>query len=197
MVEAMPELEDDLKRIHESKAAYERLYHSTRSALLPRLEPMLPPELRAQWDAEDLFEEAFIKAIGNLQKFEWRGEGAWYAFLTVIADHIIKDALRRKSRVNVRLVAGDSQNGVHASKIADPRSNGVGTVTRRDTIEEILCHLSARDAELVRLKYLKCLSDEEIAARVGKSVVATRKAIHRALERFADIGLRHMSRPPE
>ncbi len=190
----MTEIEDDLKRLHDNTSAYERLYKRTRDALLRRFDAMIPDALRADWDGEDLFEEAFIKAAGSIASFEWRGEQAWFGYVLVTASNIVKSALRRKPLVSARLVAaGDSRPGLRESRVPDPRSSATGAVARRDAVEEILRHLRPQDAELIRLKFYGALKDEEIAARVGKKANAVSKALQRALERFAAAGLLHLT----
>ncbi len=190
----MAEIDDDLRQIHDSTSAYERLYKRTRDALLDRFDAMIPGVLRADWDGEDLFEEAFIKAAGGIASFEWRGEQAWFGYVLVTASNIVKSALRRKPLIRARLVAaGDSRPGLRESRVPDPRSSATGAVARRDAIEETLRRLGPHDAELIRLKFYDALKDEEIAARLGKKTNAVSKALQRALERFAAEGLLHLS----
>jgi RNA polymerase sigma factor (sigma-70 family) len=174
--------------IHTNKEAREALYRETRRVILPTLEAWIPRELKPRWEAEDLLHEAFLRATENLQGFEWRGEDSWRNFVLTIARHCIQDALKRKSRLDVRFAHESQSAGLRGSQIADRAPRASGIACDRDSVEAVLKRLRASDAEVIRLKLFEALSDEALAKRLGKSVDAARKAFQRAMVRFAAVG---------
>jgi RNA polymerase sigma factor (sigma-70 family) len=180
----MTSTEEHLMRIQGGQASREELYRQTRKDLLPVLERLFPPSLRSRWDAEDLFHEAFLRAVSGLDSFEWRGEHSWRKYVLKTAKNCILDAQKRKSRLNVRLEHSEPRGGVRASGLAARGRSDTTLARERDFVERIFAGMRKTDVDLLRLKLLEGLSDEEVAARVGKSLAAVRKGLQRAKSRF-------------
>jgi RNA polymerase sigma factor (sigma-70 family) len=184
----MADLEEFIKEVQAGRKARDDLYRVTRDSVLPTLEHLIPAELRPRWDPEDLLHEAFLRAVESLGRFEWRGEASWRSFILTIAKHCIQDALKRKSRADVRFTHESGHGGIRASWLPDPAPRTSDVVSRRETVETVLARMQEGDANLIRLKVIEGLPDEEVALRTGKSIEATRKAIQRARARFAETG---------
>ena len=194
----MGDIRQYLDDIRNGRRASNELYSETRQTLLPTLKRWIPKDLQSRWDAEDLLHEAFLRAMENLGSFEWRGNGSWRNFILTIARHCIQDAMKRKSRMDVRFTRGSSVGGLRSSEVVDPRQAHAELITDRDSVEAVLDRMSRSDARLIRLKVLESLSDEHVADKIGKSPETTRKAIHRAMVKFTEIGQRLWGRktPP-
>ena len=195
----MGDIRTYLDDIRNGKRASNELYSETRQILLPTLKRWIPKDLQSRWDAEDLLHEAFLRAMESLGTFEWRGNGSWRNFILTIARHCIQDALKRKSRMDVRFTRGSSEEGLRSSEVIDPKQAHPEMISDRDSVEAVLGRMPPSDARLLRLKVLESLSDEQIAVRIGKSPETTRKAIHRAMVKFTEIGQRLWDRriPPD
>jgi RNA polymerase sigma factor (sigma-70 family) len=192
----MSSIEKHVKDLKAGIDAREALYNETLPLVLPYLERWIPAALRPKWEPMDLFHEAFLRAVEGLRRIECADEASWRNYVLTIAHNAIRDALRRKSRLGVRLADHGSEGGIPASAVADAQPRPSELASREETVERALEHLSESDAVLVRLKVVECLSTEEIAARLGKGFEATRKAVYRALGRLREVG-RELWPPPE
>ena len=98
--------------------------------------------------------------------------------------------------MDVRFTRGSSEEGLRASELVDTKQAPSELICDRDSVEAVLGRMPPGDARLLRFKVLESLSDEQIAAKIGKSTEATRKAVQRAMVKFTEIGQRLWSRKP-
>ena len=164
----------------------------------PRLARMLAREGRALLRYEtvdDLVQGVQVRALKARERFAWRGDAEFHAWLAGIARQHVADrldywkALRRGSRTVVRLtvssVAGDGS-------VPAPAAAEKGPATRALRREQLLlitrarALLSPRDQELVRLA-ADGIALEEQACRLGIGHDAAQRASHRAFERLRKI----------
>jgi len=174
-------------KIQGGRSAHDELYRKTRRDLLPAIERLIPDQLRKRWDPEDLYHEAFLRTVARLDEFEWRGESSWRGYVLTTAKNCVRDAVRRRSFINVHIEHGDAKGGVRVSRIpaeGPPVSEIAGRV---DLIEHVFAGMTDADVQLLKLKLLEGRGDQEIAERLDKSVAAVRKAVQRAKARFVEI----------
>ena len=151
----------------------------------PRLERWargrLPAGARDLYETSDLVQETMIAALGRLQDFEPRHDGALLAYL-------------RTAVVNrIRTLAGRARRRGHAvelhSGLVDPGPSALEDAIGREAIdrfERALEQLRPEDRDAVHLKIELGLPYEEIASALGKpTITATRMAVSRALARLA------------
>ena len=163
------------------RRAFEALYLAHRDQLAIRLERKLGRRARVESSLEDLLQETFLRALGLLDRFEWRGEGSVLRWLVAIGEHLILNAAQKAGRGPIKLELGPGR---------EPRDPGVSPsrAMRREErlrrLEKALAGLSPAEREAILAMRIDGLSLDEAARRLGKSPDAIKKAVTRALERL-------------
>ena len=152
---------------------------------LPRLRRWasgrLSSSLRSSRNTQDIVQDAVLKALPHLGRFEIRNEGSLMAYLRQAVRNRILDLHRQHVR---RPMRDELPEEVPAHE-ATPLSEAIGTEAE-ERYERALELLSADDRAAVVLKVEFGLSHAEIAERLKKpSVAATRMAVSRAIARLA------------
>jgi RNA polymerase sigma-70 factor (ECF subfamily) len=141
--------------------------------------------LRDPADAEDVAQEAFIKAYRALPHF--RGDSAFYTWLYRIAINTAKNALAARDRNPVSYEL-DMQNNDDSSdvvsRLRDPETPEGLALTEeiRDTVNQAIESLPEDLRTAIVLRELEGLSYEEIAASMDCPVGTVRSRIFRARE---------------
>ena len=112
--------------------------------------------------AEDLTQEAFVRALGG----RWEASGQERAWIFQIARNLARDHLRAAARRPVTTVLTE-----HQGPGADPASSLA--------LDAALATLDVADREVFLLKELGGLSYAEIASACGLSPDAVRSRLHR------------------
>ena len=149
---------------------FEALYRATRDDVYAYVATLL----RDRAAAEDVTSATFERAYRKRRSFD-RRRGAERAWLFGIARNAALDELRRRRRI--------------ASLVAEPEAedrtgDGVEVALRRTAVLAALGNLSARDRELVALKFHAGLSNRELAQvlDISESAVGTR--LYRVIEKL-------------
>jgi RNA polymerase sigma-70 factor, ECF subfamily len=134
------------------------------------------------WDAEDLAQEALLKAFAH-----W---GVTYpevrdvkAYLISVAANTWIDIVRRRE-VEARFIATSAANTEVSIAATDDDLSSAGTV--RDAGARLLRLLSPQQRAAVVLKEVFDMSLEEIARLLATSTGAVKAALHRGRERLAE-----------
>jgi RNA polymerase sigma-70 factor (ECF subfamily) len=141
--------------------------------------------LRDPADAEDVAQEAFIKAYRALPQF--RGDSAFYTWLYRIAINTAKNALAARDRNPVSFEL-DTQNNDESdglvNRLRDPETPEGLALTEeiRDTVNHAIESLPEDLRTAIVLRELEGLSYEEIAASMDCPVGTVRSRIFRARE---------------
>jgi RNA polymerase sigma-70 factor (ECF subfamily) len=148
-----------------------RSYHHRLLRYLRAVEPRL---------ADDLVGEIWVAVAQRVDGFEG-DEGAFAAWLFVIARNRLADARRRAARRRTDPVATVPDRGV------DPFEDGViDRLDARAATELVAAVLSPVQAEVVLLRTLGDLPNTEIATMLGRDETWVRVTYHRALKRLRD-----------
>ena len=154
-----------------------------------RIYSMVHQLLRNQQDAEEVTQDAFIRAHRGLANF--RGDSAFSTWLYQIATNLARNRYwywwRRKRDKSVSFDAPVSaENDMTLADVipADVETPGDITVTTEfvDRIGTCMQKLSAKHREILILRNVKNLSYEEIAAILAISVGTVKSRIARARE---------------
>ena len=154
-----------------------------------RIFSMVHQLLRNQQDAEEVTQDAFVRAHRGLVNF--RGESAFSTWLYQIATNLARNRYwywwRRKRDKSVSFDAPiGSENDLTLADVipAEIETPGDITVTTEfvNRIGTSMDRLSAKHREILVLRNIKNLSYEEIAAILGISVGTVKSRIARARE---------------
>jgi RNA polymerase sigma-70 factor (ECF subfamily) len=149
---------------------FESLYRSSRDDIYAYVATLL----RDRGAAEDVAALTFERAYRRRRTFD-RRRGEERAWLFGIARNAALDELRRRSRLA----------GMFSEAVADPRSEDPADVAlRRTALRSALAALSAREREIVALKFHGGLSNAELARvlRVSESNAGT--LLHRTMQKL-------------
>jgi RNA polymerase sigma-70 factor (ECF subfamily) len=141
--------------------------------------------VREPADAEDVAQEAFIKAYRALPQF--RGDSAFYTWLYRIAINTAKNALAARDRNPVSFEL-DTQNNDESdglvNRLRDPETPEGLALTEeiRETVNHAIESLPEDLRTAIVLRELEGLSYEEIAASMDCPVGTVRSRIFRARE---------------
>jgi RNA polymerase sigma-70 factor, ECF subfamily len=141
--------------------------------------------LRNPADAEDVAQEAFVKAYRALPQF--RGDSAFYTWLYRIAINTAKNALaaRERNPVSYELdLQGSDDSPDMVSRLKDPETPEGLALTEeiRDTVNHAIGELPEDLRTAIVLRELEGMSYEEIAASMDCPVGTVRSRIFRARE---------------
>ena len=135
-------------------------------------------------DAEDIFQETFIKAFRSIGRFRPGPETTFSAWVYRIGINCSIDHLRRVRR---RGEVGQSEAGMAGLK-ADPRTSnpeidrGRAEVSAR--VEEVLATLPPRQRMVFVLRHYQEMKVREIAASLGCSEGSVKTQLFRAMDAF-------------
>ncbi len=141
--------------------------------------------VRSPAEAEDIAQEAFIKAYRALPQF--RGDSAFYTWLYRISINTAKNAIaaRERSPVEYDLDLQDNESSWEAqSRLRDPDTPEGLVLTEeiRQTVNSAIDQLPEDLRTAIVLRELEGLSYEEIAAAMECPVGTVRSRIFRARE---------------
>ena len=141
--------------------------------------------LRNPADAEDVAQEAFVKAYRALPQF--RGDSAFYTWLYRIAINTAKNALaaRERNPVSYELdLQNTDDSSDMVSRLKDPETPEGLALTEeiRDTVNHAIEQLPEDLRTAIVLRELEGMSYEEIAASMDCPVGTVRSRIFRARE---------------
>ena len=137
-------------------------------------------------DAQDMSQEAFIKAFNSLASF--RGDSKLSVWLYRIVSNVCLDFLRsRKRRQTVSLNMDDGEGGSSELEIPDLSAMPEEELNRRLTREAVrkgLLSLPEDQREILLLRKIEGLSYDEIAQALGLEAGTVKSRIFRARKRL-------------
>ena len=157
------------------RAAFEQLVAKFQGPLEAAVRGAIDPGLRATVDVDGILQETFLRAFKCVDRFAWRGEGSFSAWLRGIARNIVLDTLRKRRPAHGLTLA----ETMAVEDVSPSRAARRGE--RFDRLEEALGGLRPDHRQVLVLSRLKGLSIAEIAARMERSPDAVKKLLARAL----------------
>lgn len=153
-----PEQEDALiRQVPHDPQAFKPLYQQ----YFPRVHAYIHYRVSSAQDAEDLISETFFKAIRNLGRFRWHGEGSFAGWLFRIAHNLVVDYYRRNTRVGL-----SSTPNENLAEPSDQSPLPEETMMQKETflqMRALIAQLSPRRQEIITLKFFGSLRNYEIA----------------------------------
>jgi len=156
----------------ELDAAFERLYRECRDDLYSYVAGLL----RDRSAAEDVTALAFERAWRKRRGFNPK-RGTRRAWLFGIARNAALDELRRRKRHTELSGDAPDPDAVEPAEAAD-------VAVRRAALRAALAELTARERELVALKFFAGLANAEIATVIGTSESNAGTRLHRVIEKL-------------
>ncbi len=151
---------------------FERLYRSSRDDVYAYVATLL----RDRAAAEDVTALAFERAYRRRRSFD-RRRGEERAWLFGIARNAALDELRRRRRLAALVSDPEDRTGETTQEEAD-------VVLRRTTVRSALAVLTARERELVALKFHAGLTNAELARVLGVSESNAGTMLHRVMQKL-------------
>ncbi len=137
--------------------------------------------LRNRENAEDITQDAFIKAFQNIHQLKDQTKfGAW---LAVIASNLARNFLKREKRIDYtdgEIIIKNSSEANYTEEIA-MRSLEI------DRVQQAIKALPPDHYQVVVLQYYYDLRIEEIASMLKLSPGTVKSRLHRARQRLAKI----------
>lgn len=131
--------------------------------------------IKDQTDAEDVFQETFIKVIDNIQNYK---EGNFKAFLFTIARNISIDNLRKRSKNPEKnlstLIINENEEEQNTNEYLFAKQD-VFDIIKKTEIEELnraIEKLPIHYKEIIYLKHFANLSFEEVS-KITKTPIGT------------------------
>jgi RNA polymerase sigma-70 factor (ECF subfamily) len=153
---------------------FEELYRSCRDDLYAYLVTLL----RDPAAAEDVTALAFERAYRKRRTFD-RRRGEERAWLFGIARNAALDELRRRRRV-AQIVADPQDPATSEQHAAD----GNDVTLRRTTVRAALAQLTAREREIIALKFHAGMTNAELANVLGVSESNAGTLLYRVMEKL-------------
>ena len=134
--------------------------------------------MRNEHDAEDVVQEASLRALRYFRTFEGGNGRAW--FLRIVRNTCIG---RRGARVHVSTDLFDEERHSPAGAAADPETLMLQSQTAA-VIDEAMDQLPQRSRELLVLRELEGLSYREMADAIGVPIGTVMSGLSRARQAF-------------
>ncbi len=161
------------------RSAFEELLGMQRGHLRSWIDSRVGQKLRVSIDVEDILQDTQLRALESIGRFVWRGEDSFFRWLCVIAQHLIWNASKKRSRRETRLVVEPPGPGM-------PPSTDMRRKERLDRLEQSLQNLRPDEREAVRLSRIEGLRIREVAERMNRPDSTVQSIIARALKKLRD-----------
>jgi RNA polymerase sigma-70 factor (ECF subfamily) len=120
--------------------------------------------------AEDIFQDAFCKAIDCIRKGKYNEEGKFLPWIMMIANNLCMDHFRRNKRMPV-IVDSDGKDILNLMKFAEEnKEDGMMRDQSVKHIKEMVELLPADQKEVLILRHYADLSFKEIAEMTGTNI---------------------------
>lgn len=185
---------DEVVLVRGAKAGDERCFEALlaphRAALTAFVSRRIPRSLRRKITAEDVLQEAYLTAHTKLEQFEYRGEGAFRAWLWQIAQLKLQESIRRFAGTAKRGAAAELSRGARqdtfqfAARQGTPSEHAMaGELEER--VQRALGRLSEDYRRILQLVRLEHQSLQEAAFCMERGYEATKKLYGRAVTALA------------
>ena len=179
--------DDDLVKLYESgnNKAFEVILNRYKS----RVYTYIFLIVRNKELTEDIFQEAFIKAIATIQQGRYVESGRFLGWINRIAHNLIIDHFRKEKNENTFSTDGLEYDFVNNSKYSEKSFEDV--INNEQVLQDVVHlvnYLPDSQQEVVRMRFFEDLSFKEIADRTNVSI---NTALGRM--RYAILNMRRMA----
>ncbi|HRG02783.1 MAG: sigma-70 family RNA polymerase sigma factor [Paludibacteraceae bacterium] len=161
--------DDDLVKLYEkgNNSAFEVILNRYKSRVFTYIFLIV----RNKELTEDIFQEAFIKAISTIQQGRYVESGRFLGWINRIAHNLIIDHFRREKNENTFSTDGLEYDFVNNSKYSEKSFEDV--INNEQVLQDIVHlvnYLPSSQQEVVRMRFFEDLSFREIAERTDVSI---------------------------
>jgi len=144
--------------------------------------------MRDREQADDIFQETFLKALVTIRRGAYSSNGKFGAWITRIAHNLMMDSFRQERAESPVCIEGD-RDVLNDSRLSDPtiEDSIINDQTLAD-VRRMVDLLPDNQREVVFMRYYQDMSFNEIAAATGVSI---NTALGRM--RYAILNMRRMS----
>jgi RNA polymerase sigma-70 factor (ECF subfamily) len=125
-------------------------------------------------DAEDLTQQVFLQAWRAINRYEQTG-APFITWLLTIAYHTVVSFTRR-----LKVVPPLEIEPIADERWADPEAEALAQYDR-DVVREAILRLKPDQQQVIIMRFVEHMENEDVAAALGKSVGNVRVIQHRAL----------------
>jgi RNA polymerase sigma factor (sigma-70 family) len=172
-------LADEPQLVRQAKTGDSEAFGSLYDAYLERIYRFVYFRVEDQQTAEDITSQVFLKAWENLGRFHIGG-APFLAWLYTIAHNAVIDYYRTR-KVTAALDDVRLSDPGHAEIV----ENGIDSAVEMDSIKIALQTLTDDQRQVLLLKFIDEMSNEEIARHLGKREGAIRALQMRGLKALA------------
>lgn len=143
--------------------------------------------LRSRMDAEDLTQEIFIKALGNISRL--RKPDRFRSWLYTIGLNRIRDFKRKRRWLSFFGSPDDGQGPLSGPRAMDDSPSALDGVLRAEfwkKVEDFSTGLSPAEREVFMLRFMDQLTIREVAETMGRSQSAVKTHLYRAIAKFRE-----------
>ncbi len=152
----------------------------------------LGADARGWIEREDLVQETLRKAMLSLDRFHWRGQGAFLAWLVQISTHTLQDMLRREGAAPVERL-DDSRAERLAELARDSRTPGTDAAHSEEqaALDRALTQLNEEERDAVVRRKILGQDYPSLAEDLGLTAGAARMRVSRAMVELTRWAQRH------
>lgn len=129
-----------------------------------------------RFEAEDIAEQVFLKALENISAFEWRGV-PFSSWLFRIASNLVVDYYRSGK---YELVDIDGHADLELDFSFSPEQSAIRELDRQQVVRA-LKNLTEEQQQVIAMRFIAGMSNEEVASAIDKNIGAVKALQHRAL----------------
>lgn len=127
--------------------------------------------------AEDLLADTFMRAIKNINTFDFKEPRAW---LYTIARNLLRDHWKKKSTLNLDEKIEIVDNSDSIEEKMDKKLSS-------ERLKSAIATLPTKEADIINLRFIQNLSAKEVAQIVNISPENVRIIQHRALKKMKGV----------
>jgi RNA polymerase sigma-70 factor, ECF subfamily len=133
-------------------------------------------KLGNRFEAEDVAEQVFLKALESISGFEWKGY-PFSAWLFRIASNLVIDHYRSNK---YEMVDYEGEIFVDSNTDRCPERSALREFNRQEVVNALKT-LTEDQRQVIVLRFIAGLTNDEVAKTINKSVGAVKVLQHRAL----------------
>jgi RNA polymerase sigma-70 factor (ECF subfamily) len=181
------------------KAALTVLLTRTQPALRDRIAREIPADLQGTIGVDDIVQQSLVGAFRDIKRFEPRGARAFERWLTTIALHALRNAIksnRRKKRGGGRSPVQGAAADLNDSlvdlfdQVAAPVRTASRSIARREAALAMRSAMAKLPDDYRRALWGVCVENRpaaEVAAEMGRTVRAIHNLCHKGKLRLAEL----------